>query len=153
MQLWERVRAVEADVRDLGEAVAAFERGSRNPLVAVLAALGRYPDTAPLRNAYGQLLDDVEALSDALDDGHRDLRPAVQSGDEPPTEAWDDLRVDVFRRDEWTCRNCEHRGGRLGDADLHAHHVVPVGNGGRTATENLVTLCASCHRAAHGVEE
>lgn len=33
--------------------------------------------------------------------------------------------------------------------DLHVHHRVPRGQGGRDYPENLVTLCFRCHHWAH----
>lgn len=32
---------------------------------------------------------------------------------------------------------------------LHAHHVVPWWEGGRTDLDNAILLCSSCHRAVH----
>jgi len=33
---------------------------------------------------------------------------------------------------------------------LEVHHVLPRPEGGTNKLENLVTLCSSCHRLAHG---
>lgn len=59
---------------------------------------------------------------------------------------WDRRRRHVYRRDGYRCRNC---GARRGEAELHAHHVVPKSEGGSHHTRNLVTLCAACHDDAH----
>jgi thymidylate synthase ThyX len=49
----------------------------------------------------------------------------------------------------YTCRLCGQRGGQL-----HAHHVVPVWADPSRACDlnNIVTLCASCHRRVQGHE-
>jgi hypothetical protein len=53
------------------------------------------------------------------------------------------LRMTIMRRDDFRCRMCG-ASGRDG-ATLHIDHVTPVSRGGRTVTENLQTLCASCN--------
>lgn len=41
--------------------------------------------------------------------------------------------------------------GSLGEAAIECHHVRPLSSGGQrlTRTEDLVLLCANCHRVAH----
>lgn len=56
----------------------------------------------------------------------------------------------MYRRDEYTCQNCGARGGPYGDTELHAHHIVPIAQGGSHKPSNLTTLCKQCHDAAHG---
>jgi hypothetical protein len=56
---------------------------------------------------------------------------------------FDALRAQVLERDGWTCQFC----GR--QRELHVHHVHPRGRGGKDTEENLVTLCALCHRSIH----
>lgn len=62
---------------------------------------------------------------------------------------WDQRRRNVYRRDDYTCQNCGIRGGKHGNAELHAHHVVPKSKGGVHDDSNLVTLCDGCHDAVH----
>jgi len=62
---------------------------------------------------------------------------------------WDSRRRKVYRRDNYTCQNCGARGGSFGDAELHAHHGVPVGKGGSHKLSNLTTYCKKCHQAIH----
>ena len=33
--------------------------------------------------------------------------------------------------------------------DLHAHHIVPISEGGSNTLENLITLCSDCHKERH----
>lgn len=67
--------------------------------------------------------------------------------DYPPD--WDERRRRVYRRDNYTCQDCGARGGRDGNTELHAHHVVPRSRGGGDHLDNLETLCLRCHNAAH----
>jgi hypothetical protein len=63
---------------------------------------------------------------------------------------WGRRRKKVYKRDNYTCQNCGQRGGPYGNAELHAHHVVPKGKGGTHKTSNLKTVCKDCHDAIHG---
>jgi len=49
----------------------------------------------------------------------------------------------MYERDDWKCRNCNRRNG------LHPHHVIYQGQQGSDDLNNLLTLCAWCHRAVH----
>jgi transposase len=57
-----------------------------------------------------------------------------------------DAREACFRRDDYTCRACGQRGGKL-----NAHHVWPFQRFPELKYEvsNLVTLCRKCHDAFH----
>jgi hypothetical protein len=55
---------------------------------------------------------------------------------------WQTIRKQVRMRDGNRCRNCG------ATARLSVHHIVKARNGGRDTLDNLVTLCASCHRRA-----
>lgn len=61
-------------------------------------------------------------------------------------------RVEVFERDESTCRIC---GAGLDDIDpqfphrkvrLHVDHIVPRSQGGGDDMKNLRTLCSTCNQ-------
>ncbi len=41
-------------------------------------------------------------------------------------------------------------GGDRGNAELHAHHKVPLSEGGGNEYKNLTTLCKNCHNEVHG---
>lgn len=60
------------------------------------------------------------------------------------TWTWKRARAACYERDGWTCQDCRvkcHNGVRI-----QAHHIIPRRHGGGDELENLVTLCASCHR-------
>lgn len=59
----------------------------------------------------------------------------------PPVE-WAALRIEIFARDDYTCRYCGEKGGRL-----ECDHVIPVSRGGNHSDDNLVTACMQCNRA------
>jgi hypothetical protein len=63
---------------------------------------------------------------------------------------WDTRRKKVYRRDDYTCQNCGAQGGPKGDAELHAHHIVPKSKGGTHQLSNLKSMCSRCHNAIHG---
>ena len=52
------------------------------------------------------------------------------------------VRFEVFKRDEFTCRYC---GRSTPDVTLHVDHVVAVANGGTDEMDNLVTSCFECN--------
>lgn len=54
---------------------------------------------------------------------------------------WALLRLQVFRRDEFTCQYCDARG-----VPLQCDHVVPVAAGGINHPSNLITACVDCNR-------
>ena len=54
---------------------------------------------------------------------------------------WAVIRNAVFRRDNFTCRYCGMRGGRL-----ECDHVIPLARGGCNDDSNLVTACRRCNR-------
>ena len=49
----------------------------------------------------------------------------------------------VLERDGWRCQYC----GRI--AELQVHHIQSRSMLGHDAEQNLIALCANCHRAAH----
>lgn len=70
----------------------------------------------------------------------------MSSGDYPSD--WDSRRQEVYKRDGYECQNCGRK-QQQGSGDLHAHHIVPIKNGGSHSKTNLTTLCADCHGAIH----
>jgi len=60
---------------------------------------------------------------------------------------WDSLRRNVYARDRHRCKRCGRKGGRR--VALHAHHIVPLSQGGTNSIDNLITVCGACHRQIH----
>lgn len=52
----------------------------------------------------------------------------------------ENLRKATLKRDDYTCQLCG-----VEDTILHAHHIMPVRDGGADSIYNLITLCADCH--------
>ncbi len=57
--------------------------------------------------------------------------------------AYDKLRNEILERDGWRCQVC----GSL--YELEVHHMQRRSRQGDDSSENLITLCADCHRAIH----
>lgn len=51
----------------------------------------------------------------------------------------DDLRWEVWERDNFTCKHCGTR------RNLTVDHILPESKGGTLALDNLQTLCKSCN--------
>jgi len=58
--------------------------------------------------------------------------------------SWDEIRAAIFRRDNYTCAYCGHRGT---SATLEVDHKTPVARGGSDDPANLTTACWECNRA------
>jgi len=58
---------------------------------------------------------------------------------------WGDKADAIKKRDNYTCQGCGAE-----NAELHVHHIVPLGAGGSNARSNLITLCDECHGRVHG---
>lgn len=59
------------------------------------------------------------------------------------------LRPSVYERDNYTCRLCGKRGGKL-----TLHHIIPIWADPTLAPDldNLATVCRTCHRKINGRE-
>ncbi len=69
--------------------------------------------------------------------------PPLATDAEPDDPTPPELRAKVLARDGHRCQSCR------GHRDLHAHHVQPRSNHGRTELDNLVTTCKFCHGLLH----
>jgi 5-methylcytosine-specific restriction endonuclease McrA len=59
----------------------------------------------------------------------------------------------VDQRDSHCCRVCHKRVGGIGMLyAAHHHHLQYRSKGGEDTTDNIVTLCVSCHSAQHNGE-
>ncbi len=76
------------------------------------------------------------ALCDARVHRHGDKNRATI----PPSRRWE-----VLARDHHRCRTTGCGSARF----LDVHHIVPREHGGTNDPENLITLCAACHRMIH----
>jgi predicted transcriptional regulator len=72
-----------------------------------------------------------------------------------PTDArlkhwsWKQARAACYERDNWTCQDCGVK--CRNKVRIQAHHIIARRDGGGDELENLVTLCASCHRKREAV--
>ncbi len=57
--------------------------------------------------------------------------------------AYRELCVKILERDCWKCQHCGRR------EQLQVHHLVHRSQSGADSEENLIVLCASCHRSMH----
>jgi len=55
------------------------------------------------------------------------------------------LRMSIINRDGRRCRICGRRPDDYVDIELHVHHIRPWARGGLTESQNLITLCHTCH--------
>ena len=58
------------------------------------------------------------------------------------SECSNHLRAVVLERDGGSCVCC-------GDDAKHVHHIVPLSHGGDNSHDNMISLCAECHRQFH----
>jgi 5-methylcytosine-specific restriction endonuclease McrA len=75
---------------------------------------------------------------------------------------WEEVRTEVLERDGYECQSCglseeRHRELEMVGGGLHVHHIVPAKQfdsyEAANDLDNLVTLCAECHRGTkHGEE-
>ena len=54
-------------------------------------------------------------------------------------------RKAIYRRDGYRCALCDST------KYIQIHHIIPRSCGGTDHPHNLITLCADCHAAAHGM--
>lgn len=59
---------------------------------------------------------------------------------------WQKKRLEIFNRDDFTCKNCSRK-----DAELNVHHLYYVKGEKPWECEDraLVTLCSACHEEWH----
>ncbi len=57
--------------------------------------------------------------------------------------SWEERRRAIFKRDDYTCAYCGHRGT---SATLEVDHKIPLARGGTDDAGNLATACWPCNR-------
>jgi hypothetical protein len=68
----------------------------------------------------------------------------------------DEIRLDVLRRDSYTCQDCTWSRNEWDPSDprhLELHHIKHHAKGGENFPDNLVTLCTRCHDKRHKNEK
>jgi 5-methylcytosine-specific restriction endonuclease McrA len=58
-------------------------------------------------------------------------------------DAYEQLRLEVLRRDNWRCQHCGRR------ENLEVHHKKMRSQAGDDSELNLITLCSTCHESVH----
>jgi hypothetical protein len=59
---------------------------------------------------------------------------------------WEQIRKEVHRRDDETCRLCESSGSNI---ELHCHHFRYPKDWSDDSSENVMLACADCHDTIH----
>lgn len=84
-------------------------------------------------------------------DIHKITNPKVSGVgyQEGPQKGFYNVKAFVLDRDGYTCQHCK---GKSKDKRLQCHHIVFRSEGGPDTSENLITLCKTCHQALHAGE-
>ncbi len=83
--------------------------------------------------------------SAADSNGAGQLPSAAQEGSRDKREISLGLRFRVLHRDRFKCALCGDSPSANPICVLHVDHIVPWSKGGRTALDNLRSLCGSCN--------
>lgn len=59
---------------------------------------------------------------------------------------FENTKAMVLNRDNYTCQCCR---GKHKDSRLEVHHIIYRSQGGSDESDNLITLCHTCHKALH----
>jgi len=88
-----------------------------------------------------------QSATSSGDDGSAEAKPRVQSvrREEDCREVRPGLRFKIFMRDRFRCVACGRSPATHLNIELHADHIVSVHDKGKTALENLQTLCQDCN--------
>lgn len=79
----------------------------------------------------------------AIDGEKNEFSPYIRVGlNRPTVPQWAKIRAAIFKRDDYTCRYCGSRGGKL-----ECDHIMPLSRGGSNEEDNLATACKPCNRS------
>jgi len=74
---------------------------------------------------------------------HSRKKPIIKNGKEYPSN-WHEIRKEIYGRDNWTCQECGIKcHGNNGKNKIQCHHIDY--NTLNCSSDNLITLCSSCH--------
>lgn len=106
-------------------------------------AESRKPEDTNLANAIRELQNEVEQKITLLEALRKEYDPEeIDFYQYIKTQAWEEMRQKVFRRDGFKCVIC-------GEAkNLNVHHITYENLGAEKASD-LVTLCQFCHEDIH----
>lgn len=91
-----------------------------------------------------------KGMIDSVASAHTNLGNPQNRSRSNYSSNWTELARRSKKRDNWTCQKCGTKGGSLGSAQLHAHHIKAKKHGGKDNIDNLITVCHSCHEEEHG---
>jgi 5-methylcytosine-specific restriction endonuclease McrA len=148
---WLRTEYVDKQ-RSTGEIAAEFgvtdaailfwlkKHGIPRRRISEARAIKRWGAVGPANPMYGR----IGALNPNYKDGSSPERQRLYASGEGR-----ELIRAVYRRDDYRCQSCGAR--KSGPRSIHAHHVKPWAEfpALRFDLDNLITLCRSCHHAAH----
>lgn len=92
--------------------------------------------------------EEVDNINEIGKDGTVVEPPPTYDDKGERTKLPDDLRKEVYERDDFKCRCCG-LGGKFRLPTLQVHHIIEVSQGGDNSLENLLTICMSCHTLLH----
>jgi 5-methylcytosine-specific restriction endonuclease McrA len=121
-----------------GEELPAWIVASRPVLLAA---------SLPILVLYlAELISDNKLFSDAVEYKRRRFAQFTSMNVKKGTSDWRELRVLIWERDGKRCADCNTD---LSETIYHCHHFIPEFEGGPGSPDNLITLCAKCHKARH----
>lgn len=79
-------------------------------------------------------------------ENHWNYNPDSASRGERNSPEYAKFRNGILKRDNYTCAECGHRGGKLVVHHIHAWRYYPEL---RFEEDNVITLCIPCHKKIH----
>jgi hypothetical protein len=112
--------------------------------------LAREPSSisqTPYNRRFGGWTNALKAFVDYANSAELDSPPPKPLPDHRTTGREPSLRLrwKILQRDRFTCCACGRSPATTASIELQVDHVVPWSKSGKTAVENLQTLCSSCN--------